>query len=222
MTESRVSATQQRGMVTPEPQAPPAAAAADIGVADPAPLGLAGFAMTTFVLSVFNAGILPTTLEATTLGLALFYGGIAQVLAGMWEFRKGNTFGALAFTSYGAFWLSFWYYVTSVLPTLPAGDAHRATGVFLLAWTIFTAYMTVASLRTTGIVVTVLVALTATFLVLTIAAFAGSSGMTKVGGYLGLLTALLAWYASFAGVTNATFKRTVLPTWPLTEVAVRP
>jgi uncharacterized protein len=221
MSESRVSATHETPMVTSEPLATTSAPLLDPGIADPGPLGLAGFAMTTFVLSVFNAGMLPKTLEATVLGLALFYGGAAQFLAGMWEFRKGNTFGALAFSSFGAFWLSFWFYVSRIAPTLPAGDAHKATGVFLLSWTIFTAYMTVASLRTTGAVAAVFVALTLTFLFLTIGAFGNTTGMTKVGGYLGLVTAVVAWYASFAGVTNSTFKRTVLPTWPLSRTTAR-
>jgi succinate-acetate transporter protein len=198
-----------------EPLAPVNAPPAAPEIADPGPLGLAGFAMTTFVLSVFNAGLLPATLTADVLGLALFYGGIAQLLAGMWEFRKGNTFGALAFSSFGAFWLSFWYYSTSVVPKLPAADAHNATGLYLLAWTIFTAYMTVASLRTTAAVAAVFVALTLTFLLLTIGEFGQASGIAKVGGYVGLLTAVLAWYASFAGVTNATYKRVVLPVRPL-------
>lgn len=191
-------------------------------IADPGPLGLAAFAMTTFVLSVFNAGILPHSLEPSVLGLALFYGGGAQFFAGMWEFRKGNTFGALAFSSFGAFWLSFWFYVARIAPSLPPADAHKATGLFLLGWTIFTAYMTIASLRTTGAIAAVFVALTLTFLFLTIGAFADASGITKVGGYLGLLTALLAWYASFAGVTNSTFKRAVVPTFPLAPAAERP
>lgn len=198
----------------------PPLAGADI--ADPGPLGLAAFAMTTFVLSVFNAGILPHSLEPSVLGLALFYGGGAQFFAGMWEFRKGNTFGALAFSSFGAFWLSFWFYVARIAPALPPADAHKATGLFLLGWTIFTAYMTIASLRTTGAIAAVFVALTLTFLFLTIGAFADASGITKIGGYLGLLTALLAWYASFAGVTNSTFNRGVLPTFPLAPAAERP
>jgi len=218
MSETRVPAHQQPGMVTSEPLAPANSLMSDPGIADPGPLGLAGFAMTTFVLSVFNAGILSTKLEATALGLALFYGGAAQFVAGMWEFRKGNTFGALAFSSFGAFWLSFWFYVSRVAPGLPAADAHKATGVFLLGWTIFTAYMTVASLRTTGAVAGVFVFLTLTFLFLTIGAFGQYTTMTKVGGYLGLVTAAIAWYASFAGVTNSTFRRTVLPTWPLAGI----
>lgn len=184
-------------------------------IADPGPLGLAGFAMTTFVLSCFNAGWIDGKLEGVVFGLAIFYGGTAQLLAGMWEFRKGNTFGALAFSSYGAFWLSFWYYAAHVLPTLPAGTAHQATGLYLLAWTIFTAYLAVASLRVSGAVLAVFLLLTATFVLLTIGELGSSTGATKIGGYLGVLTAIAAWYASFAGVTNSTFKRTVLPVIPL-------
>jgi len=181
-------------------------------IADPGPLGLAAFAMTTFVLSCFNAGFFgaKSPLEAVVLPLALFYGGFAQLLAGMWEFRKANTFGALAFTSYGAFWLSFAAYVKFVAPGLGAGAAS-ATGLYLLGWTIFTAYMTVASLRVSVAVAAVFVALLLTYALLTVGAFAGSAGISVIGGYLGLLTAALAWYASFAGVVNATWKRTVLP-----------
>src|SRR5690242_14717284 len=108
-------------------------------IADPGPLGLAAFAMTTFLLSCFNAGLVFKGLEAVVLPVALFYGGIVQVLAGMWEFRKGNTFGALAFSSYGAFWLSLAAYIKFIVPGLPAAAAASATGLFLLAWTIFTA-----------------------------------------------------------------------------------
>lgn len=187
-------------------------------IADPGPVGLAGFAMTTFMLSVFNTNMVSATLATSVLGLAIFYGGIVQLLAGMWEFRKGNTFGALAFSSFGAFWLSYWYLVHTIAPSLQGNDAHKAIGVFLLAWTIFTAYMTIASLRTTGAVAAVFVALTVTFVFLTIGAFATgttATDMTKVGGWAGLVTALFAWYASFAGVTNSTFRRTILPTFPL-------
>lgn len=184
-------------------------------IADPAPLGLAAFAMTTFVLSVFNAGFITNTaLEAVVLPLALFYGGLAQFVAGMWEFRKGNTFGALAFSSFGAFWMSFAAYVKFVAPTL-GSSAATATGLYLLGWAIFTAYMTVAAARVNAAVLAVFVFLTLTFVALTIADFAGASGMTKLGGWLGLVTAVLAWYASFAGVTNFTWKRTILPVFPL-------
>src|SRR5674476_1246770 len=120
--------------------------------ADPGPLGLAGFALTTFMLSCFNSGIAPKSAEVVVLGVALFYGGIAQLFAGMWEFAKGNTFGALAFSSYGAFWMAFWYRVShgKDLPTTGT-DAAKGIGVFLLAWTIFTLYMTVVAARITGL-----------------------------------------------------------------------
>jgi uncharacterized protein len=186
-------------------------------VADPGPLGLAAFALTTFVLSCFNAKIVgDAKLEAVVLPLALFYGGITQLLAGMWEFRTGNTFGALAFSSYGAFWLSFAGYVRFVAPGLPAAGAHTATGLFLLAWTIFTVYMTVAAIRVSGAVLAVFVLLSLTFILLTIGALQQVAWVSKVGGWVGIATAAAAWYASFAGVVNSTWKRTVLPTWPAT------
>jgi succinate-acetate transporter protein len=186
---------------------PPAATS----VADPGPLGLAAFAATTFVLSSFNADLIDASLLAVVLPLALFYGGLAQLLAGMWEFRKGNTFGATAFVSYGAFWLSYAAYVKFVVPDLPAATAHQATGLYLLVWAIFTVYMAVAALRTNGALLAVFAFLAATFVALTIAEFAQSTGTTKVGGWLGLVTAVCAWYASFAVVTNSTWKRAVVP-----------
>ncbi|MCD2197856.1 acetate uptake transporter [Actinomycetospora endophytica] len=188
-------------------------------IAEPGPLGLAAFAATTFLLSLFNAGIVPDSLEKVVLPLALFYGGLAQLLAGMWEFRKNNTFGATAFVSYGAFWLAFAGFVQFTEPALQAGGASKAqvglaTGLFLLMFAIFTAYMTLASLRTTAALIAVFVLLTLTFLALAIAEIAGASGLATVGGILGLLTALAAWYASAAGVTNATWGRVVLPVGP--------
>ena len=191
------------------------AAAATPTIANPGPLGLAAFALTTFVLSMFNAGLVSSAGEPIVFGLALAYGGLAQVLAGMWEFRTGNTFGATAFTSYGAFWLSFWAFVEFFEKDVPKADAGHAVGLYLIAWGIFTAYMTIASLRTTGAVAIVFVLLTITFLVLGIGNAGGNTSIVKLGGWLGLATALAAWYASFAEVTNATFGRTMLPTWPL-------
>jgi len=188
------------------PIAAPAAA-----IADPGPLGLAAFALTTFLLSCFNAGLVAKSLEAVVLPVALFYGGFVQVLAGMWEFRKANTFGALAFSSYGAFWLSLAAYIKFVAPGLPANGAASATGLFLLSWTIFTAYMTVVALRTNRVLAAVFIALLATFVFLTVGALAGSATIGMIGGYLGILTALLAWYASFTGVAKATPRKLVHP-----------
>jgi uncharacterized protein len=183
--------------------------------ADPGPLGLAAFAMTTFVLSMFNAKLVSSGGEPVVLGLALAYGGIAQLLAGMWEFRTGNTFGAVAFSSYGAFWISFWALVVFYVPKIPAADAGHAVGLYLWAWAIFTAYMTVASLRTTGAVALVFVLLTVTFVLLGAGNSGGHENVIKWGGYVGLATAAAAWYASFAVVTNSTFGRTILPVMPL-------
>jgi hypothetical protein len=185
-------------------------------IADPGPLGLAAFAMTTFVLSCFNANIVHVAaLEPVVLPLALFYGGMAQFLAGIWEFRKNNTFGALAFCSYGAFWLSFAAFVKFVAPGLPAASAHEAAGLFLLAWFIFTFYMLIASLKTTAAVAAVFFFLDVTFLFLAIGALGNHSSITKIGGWLGLITAVVAWYASAAGVINSTWKRSVLPVFPM-------
>jgi succinate-acetate transporter protein len=184
-------------------------------IADPGPLGLAGFAATTFVLSLVNSGVVPKSVEPVVLPLALFYGGLAQLLAGMWEFRKNNTFGATAFGTYGAFWLAFAFYVWQFSSKIPETEASTATGIFLLVFTIFTAYMAIASLRTTVALVAVFVLLFLTFLFLTIGELGGADGIGKFGGWLGLITAVLAWYASFAVVINSTFKKTVLPVVPL-------
>ncbi|MGH3425216.1 MAG: acetate uptake transporter [Nocardioidaceae bacterium] len=183
-------------------------------IADPAPLGLGAFALTTFVLSVVNAEIVPLPAEPVVFGLALAYGGIAQFAAGLWEFAKGNTFGATAFCSYGGFWLSFWY-LTGHTDLSKAGDAaNNGIGLYLLAWGIFTLYMTVAATRVSLAVLAVFVLLTITYFVLAIGEFAEAAAWTNAGGYLGILTAIAAWYASFAGVTNFTFKRSALPTGP--------
>jgi uncharacterized protein len=192
------------------------AVAAAPTIANPAPLGLAAFALTTFVLSMFNSGLMS---EAKGLpivfSLALAYGGLAQFAAGMWEFRTGNTFGATAFTSYGAFWLSYWALVHFYITKIPAAYDGKAVGLYLIAWGIFTAYMFIASLRTTGAVALVFLLLTATFIILGIGNAGGTSGIVKLGGWVGLATALAAWYASFAEVTNFTFGKTVFPTVPL-------
>jgi succinate-acetate transporter protein len=192
-----------------------APAAVPGAIANPAPLGLAAFAMTTFVLSMFNAGLVGSGGEPIVYGLALAYGGLAQLLAGMWEFRTGNTFGATAFCSYGAFWLSYWAFVQFFAGKVPAADAGHAVGLYLIAWGVFTAYMFIASLRTTMAISAVFILLTITFIVLGIGNAGQHSGIIKAAGWLGLATAVAAWYASFAEVTNATFGRTVFPVRPL-------
>jgi uncharacterized protein len=197
----------------------PAAASPGSGLADPGPLGLAGFAMTTFVLSTINTNMVSGAVGGVVLGLALFYGGLAQLLAGMWEFVKGNTFGAVAFASFGAFWMSFWY-LSNNIPKASGVDIDHGLGLYLLAWAIFTAYMTIAATRVSGVVLAVFFFLTLTFIALCVGKFAANpaavtpDGWTKLGGWLGLVTAALAWYGSLAAVMNATAKRVVFPTFP--------
>jgi uncharacterized protein len=209
------------GGTAPQPQPPqrdPTVGerpAASWSPADPGPLGLAAFALTTFVLSMFNSELVAPVGEPVVLGLALAYGGIAQLLAGMWEFRTGNTFGAVAFSSYGAFWLSFWALSHFYAARIPEAHAGDAVGVYLYAWAIFTAYMFVASLRTTGAVALVFLLLTITFVLLGAGRSGDNTDVVKWGGYLGLATAAAAWYASFAVVLNSTFGRTILPVVPL-------
>src|SRR6476469_9672224 len=184
-------------------------------IADPGPLGLAAFALTTFVGSMFNADLIGKGGEPIVFGLAVAYGGLAQVLAGMWEFRTGNTFGAVAFTSFGAFWLSYWAFVQFYATKVPAADAGHAVGLYLIAWGIFTTYMLVASLRTTAAITAVFLLLAVTFFLLGIGNAGAHPNIIKAGGYVGIATAVAAWYASFAAVTNSTFGRTVLPVRPL-------
>jgi uncharacterized protein len=180
-------------------------------VADPAPLGLAAFALTTFVLSMFNSGLMSDGGEPIVFGLALAYGGLAQLLAGMWEFKNNNAFGATAFTSYGAFWISFWAFNQFYAEKVPAAHLGKAVGLYLIGWGIFTAYMFIASLRVSVAVAVVFVLLAITFIVLGIGEAGAKEGTIHLGGYFGLATAVAAWYASFAGVTNKTFGRIVLP-----------
>jgi succinate-acetate transporter protein len=183
--------------------------------ADPGPLGLGAFALTTFVLSMFNANLVSDKGEAVVFALAFAYGGVAQLLAGMWEFRTGNTFGAVAFSSYGAFWLSFWMLGQFFLKDVPAGHLPASLGLYLIAWGIFTLYMWVASLRVSVAVSAVLLALTVTYFLLGIGNAGSHTGLVKAGGWAGIVTAGLAWYASFAAVVNSTFGRIIMPVWEL-------
>jgi len=208
-----------RGQDVPRDETAPSGVAP--AVADPAPLGLAAFATTTFILSMINANLVGGGLATTAgivAGMALAYGGIAQFIAGLWEFRNGNTFGATAFCSFGMFWVSFYLLLHVTASALPKTEVDSAVGLYLWAWGIFTAYMWVASLRTTA-------AVSAVFILLGIgnSALAGgtatTNGTIKIGGYVGLATAIVAWYASFAGVLNDTWGKTVLPVFPLNRGA---
>ena len=178
-------------------------------LANPGPLGLAGFALTTFLLSLINAGIIAPDNIGVVLPMGLFYGGLAQLLAGMWEFKTGNTFGATCFSSFGAFWIGLATMVllekAGVIATVPpAGLA-----AFLTAWGLFTLYATIAATKLSKGVLSVFVALTITFFLLAIGEYV--HGFKVTGGYMGLITAGLAWYCSAATMINGTFGRTVLP-----------
>ena len=161
--------------VAPAPADPYAGRTAGWIPANPAPLGLAGFAATTFMLSMINANLVNHNALTGVLGLALAYGGIAQLIAGIWEFRTGNTFGAVAFCSYGAFWISFYFLVTVGLKGVPVdASIDSVIGLYLWTWGIFTSLMFFASLRTTGAVAIVFLLLAITFIVLGI----GNSALT--------------------------------------------
>jgi len=185
--------------------------------ADPAPLGLAGFALTTFLLSGHNASFIP---DLIWVGFALFYGGMAQFAAGMWEFRNRNVFGATAFSTYGGFWMGIGIFVILALDTkLLAGyatnDLNNALAWFILSFAIFNFYMLLGSLRLSKAVFGVFLTLQATEIALAIAYFhlahGGSTYILHVGGWLGIVTAGVAWYTSAAGVMNGVAGKTVLP-----------
>lgn len=185
-------------------------------IADPAPLGLAAFAATTFVLSFFNADLIDENAEPIVFGLAIAYGGAVQVIAGIWEFAKGNTFGATAFLSYGGFWISLALFDIFFAEQVPdAAALGDGIGIYLVAWGVFTTYMLLAAWRTTAALVAVFGLLAATFWVLAIGEFTTSDTVVTAGGWVGIATALAAWYASAAIVVNNQFGRTVLPVRPL-------
>jgi succinate-acetate transporter protein len=195
--------------------APAPAPSAGWSPADPGPLGLAAFAGTTFVLSMINSRLVGGAALPTVFGLTLVYGGLVQILAGMWEFRTGNTFGAVVFTSYGAFWISFYILIHTSVLAIPAKEVSSSIGLWLWMWTIFTFIMLIAALRTAGIIVLVFVLLIITFVFLSIGFSGNSLSTIKIGGYFGIATAIGAWYAAAAGIINSTFGRTVLPLFPL-------
>jgi uncharacterized protein len=195
---------------------PDAPVAAATPVADPAPLGLAAFALTTFLLSAFNAGWMTKSSGLAWLGYAFAYGGLCQLLAGMWEFRNRNVFGATAFSTYGGFWIGLGLYVQLVGAKLLAHHItaslfNRDVGWILLAFAIFNTYMLLWSTAVNPAVFGVFLTLEATEIILFAGNFALSTGTIKLGGYVGVLTALVAWYTSAAGVFNGMRGRPVIP-----------
>ena len=199
-----------------------APAAAATGVADPAPLGLAAFALTTFLLSAINAGWAKNSTGGDWWGYAIAYGGIIQLLAGMWEFRNRNVFGATAFSTYGGFWIGVGLWLHFVAPT--AHDPlqlNRDLGWILLAFAIFNTYMLIISTQVNVAVFGVFLTLELTEIFLFLGNFTTSTAalppdptssmLIVVGGYIGVVTALVAWYTSAAGVMNGHKGREVFP-----------
>ena len=182
------------------------------GIADPAPLGLGAFALTTFLLSAFNAGWMTSASGLAWLGYAFAYGGFGQLLAGMWEFRNRNVFGATAFSTYGGFWigLGLWALLVAPKAASPTAANHDIAWI-LLAFAIFNTYMLLWSTQVNAAVFGVFLTLEATEIILFIGNFTNSTGTVKFGGYVGVLTALVAWYTSSAGVANGMGGRVRVP-----------
>jgi succinate-acetate transporter protein len=186
--------------------------------ADPAPLGLAGFALTTFLLSGHNASFIP---DLIWVGPAIFYGGLAQFAAGMWEFRNRNVFGATAFTTYGGFWMGLGLFIIlgvgnhAWLAGYTGGDLTNALAWFLFAFAVFNTYMLIAAMRVNSAVFLVFLTLEITEILLVIGFFNLSHGGTgwwlHAGGWAGIVTAAVAWYTSAAGVMNGVAGKTTLP-----------
>ncbi|KAI7903132.1 GPR1/FUN34/yaaH family-domain-containing protein [Cokeromyces recurvatus] len=187
-------------------------------IANPGPLGLCGFALTTFVLSLHNAGagIKPDGPHGVVTGLAFFYGGLVQLLAGMWEFKTGNTFGATAFSSYGGFWLSFGLMFipgAAVKSSYNNDDAlyAKSVGYYLLGWTIFTGIMLIASHRSNVGLISLFFFLFITFIMLTAGKLNSSEPCTVAGGALGIVTAFIAWYNALSGLLTKQSSYFTLP-----------
>lgn len=181
--------------------------------ANPAALGLVGFGLTTVLLSLINAGVLPAGGEGVVVPLALAYGGLIQLIAGVLEVRVSNTFGMTAFLSYGAFW--WWFALLQLFAhthLIDISAAGATIGVALLLWGVLTLYLWVSTFRLARIVFLIFLTLWPTFFLLGLGAALGNPGLTHLGGWLGLLCGSLAMYGSFAFVTNATWGREVIPT----------
>jgi uncharacterized protein len=183
---------------------------AQIKFSNPAPMGLAAFAMTTWLLSIINAGWFGADAMNLMLAVALAFGGTAQIIAGVMELPRGDTFVMTAFISYGAFWWSFALFMLFLHDKVPAA----IVGWYLFLWGVVTVYMWVASIRTTRALQLIFLALLITFFLLAAGEWTGISALHIAGGYGGLITAVLAFYLSAAEVINDTYQRTVLPIGP--------
>ena len=182
---------------------------ADTETGNPAPLGLVGFGLTTVLLSCINAGLLPASGEPIVIPLAFAYGGTMQIIAGLLEYREGNTFGTVAFSSYGAFWWWFGLLLLFAGNGLISGVNGPTLGIALLLWGLFTFYMWISTFKLNWALWSVFLTLWLTFVLLGLGELGYGTG--TLGGYVGILTGLLAIYTSFAEVTNWAWARTVVP-----------
>jgi uncharacterized protein len=193
----------------PAPKDPPAAAVQAWG--NSAPLCLAAFALTTFMLSMVNANLVNAGTVPVVLGVSLMFGGFVQLVGGIIQLRVGNTFGGMLFTGFGSFWLAVFFIFQFQLKAVPLLQVGQGVGLFLYAFGIFSAMMFLASFRTDIVVVVALALLTATLFVLGAGNSIASSGLIKTGGWMGIILAGLAIYLSLAGLFEATYGREVLP-----------
>lgn len=178
--------------------------------ANPAPLGLLGFGMTTVLLNLHNAGLYE--LNSMIMGMGLFLGGMAQVIAGIMEWKKNNTFGTTAFTAYGFFWLALvaiWLIPTMGLPNLKPDPASM--GWFLLLWGVFTGFMFIGTLKMTRALQVVFGSLTILFFLLAISDFSENSSLKTVAGYEGIFCGLSAIYACAGQILNGVYGKKILP-----------
>ena len=180
--------------------------------ANPAALGLVGFGLTTVLLSLVNAGVLPAGGEGVVVPLALAYGGLIQIIAGLLEFRVANTFGMTAFLSYGAFW---WWFALMLIfnhfGVIDLSTAGPTVGVALMLWGVLTLYLWISTFRLSRMLFLVFLTLWITFFLLGFGAILKQAALSHLGGWLGLVCGTLAIYGSFALVTNATFGRAIVP-----------
>jgi uncharacterized protein len=209
--------------VPAEPYAKPAPKPASQQASSPAawgnsaPLGLAAFAVTTFMLSMVNAKLMPAAITPVVFGVAFMYGGVAQLIAGIIQFRLGNTFNGVLFSTFGAFWLSLFAIAEYFLKDIPPLQAGHALGLFMYGFGIFTVWIWLASFRSNVVVVVALAGLAATLFVLGAGNYSGSGLTVETGGYMGLAVAALAAYLSCAELCEAAYKRSVLPLFPLAK-----
>jgi len=180
--------------------------------ANPAPLGLMGFGMTTVLLNLANAELLDVSNAAMIFSMGIFYGGVAQILAGMWEMKKGNTFGATAFSSFGLFWISL--VGLRLFSTLGwvASPSPKVMAAYLAMWGLFTALLTIATFKHNVALRFVFITLTILFFLLAIADISGSSAMKIIAGYEGIICGFSAIYLATAQVVNETYAKSILPT----------